>query len=554
MPRRNSDPSFWTDIFPAECKGIDKCPSKITNGDSNALNLEATKNKGYLCLLDWMYKNCTANGVPRGKFPAVVQTPSFGHARVLLTRSPEGWDRCLFGLLGFPSDTCQSMSSLNARCPTVSQQTCTSFQEPAVYWLISTLGNFAYRNQALVNMAFFQSYLSTLTDVYAITDKITDAEDKQGLGIKKILKIISQVLGFVGAAAPHLPIPPKLPTVPGGKEGDRAGATGEVIDVMSMVFDTSQEHLKEDEDKKYDLHKQMEMGLGTFLNSTEVQLTQNLVDFFQYGKLDNWSASVFPDASLQKYNGKVALTSPVAKYLADQRFINPPAGDEDQAIEIGMHEFIKTGLIMLGLAESGTKYYILRNPVWMVDCNKDKHKTARQIDGNCYVLHHPSIGWRTDMPDVTDSVVYTKEIDDSFADILPEQNLLLLYQGSIACQSSKNEYTPVLDGSDPPAHLSVAPSTDNPLGSCIFSLPIIYVEPKETGKPHESSPCIVLDRAKKGGDSQVGFNILPEFLKDTFTDKFCQIECRGKSCNTMGCPPPPQKCAKVNLTMEYMYM
>ena len=67
---------------------------------------------------------------------------------------------------------------------------------------------------------------------------------KEPLAPKKILKIISQVLGWCGLAIPHM----------GGPSGTgRSDTTAEIVNTMGMAFDTAQKHLKEEQEKQWEL-------------------------------------------------------------------------------------------------------------------------------------------------------------------------------------------------------------------------------------------------------------------------------------------------------------
>jgi len=204
-----------------------------------------------------------------------------------------------YGKLKLDLGSCSNIDYLINTCSQISATGCHDYRRPELYWLMAVLSHYAHHAYMIREMVFRQTFTSSLTEIYKITDTITSADAKQGLTTKKILKIISQVLGFAAAAVPKLPIPGPM------SSSARREAAGEFVGLVSMVFDTAQEHLQEESEseKKMKLHEVMEKALGTFAIYTEVQLRQNLLDYFQYADLTNWSKTAFPPEEQWSYKG-----------------------------------------------------------------------------------------------------------------------------------------------------------------------------------------------------------------------------------------------------------
>ena len=233
----------------------------------------------------------------------------------------------------------------------------------------------------------------------------------------------------------------------------------------------------------------------------------------------------------------------VVNFLADQKFVEAPNGTEVQAITNNLHLSMRLSLILWALQDRA--YYVIKDHLSVTDCGTSP--SGRVLDGHCYELHQAGPGWSPHgqpSPHITDpsafSISANAKIVDAFKyattldhsrNTTNDMTLFTLYQNSRDCQLHQNQLgqTYWADVETPEIQtVHRLASADSVGSSCFVNLPVFEVE--VSGDPLKSTPCILLSRYKQGGPLRAGYNYFPKAFNETFTDRFCRVECVGTGC------------------------
>lgn len=393
-----------------------------------------------------------------------------------------------------------------------------------------------------MQMTFFNKS-GILREIDSIAGTVADM-DEDSLGLKKTLKIVSQVFGFISFG---------LQLVPTSRAVD---ASSNFVNIMNLVFDTAQEHLKEaeDRDKRKEHYKEsMKESMEMFLDNTVVKMRQYLDDFYFAGNLTSWNPTWFPEnAGWGLPGARKKFTSSVASYLSDQRFLTlPTSRDFDKYSEyLGIN--MRAGLVLNALTARRGPHYILKDSLREPECkNNDRNPTSRWIEGHCYSLHRLGTGnqgFTVDNPSR-----YSIPASQKIRELFPGNELERLYRGSVHCQSTTGVYHGEDTGpSSRPLNIVIRDQDGfDPVNSCFFNMAVLQAQPQSRPLSDVTlpTPCYIrtkaLEREAKGGDKITGVNYLPDYLADKVTDKFCSELCSGRGCDAEFRGPtrcPPEGC------------
>jgi len=494
---------------------MDVCSDEVESPSAGDRPRLATKNKGYLCRMDYVFKECMFGKMKENSDSRLLHNPPLCESADALTCiTSEGWDTC-YHQMGNSKGLGDCKQPENpAVCPTALP--CNKYDNPEEYWMVEVMNNFNNFAGMIYKKTFSTVVESVvLGDVDHIAKGIADLEDKD-LGTKKILKIMSQALGFVALAT-----------------GAKGWKYTDYINLAGLTFDTAQEHLDE-EKKKDEAEKQalltMKDTLKLFLRQSRTALSETLRAFFFDGKLDRWDPANFPDKSKWTYgkNQEKKLEHPVTQFLSDQRYMYLIDDEMWNKTGLALEKNIRMGLTIAALDKA--KLYMVHGGAPDEKACGAHSPSSRWIERSCYTLH--KLGPGNTGPTVMGPGAFTRPVDQGMVDLILPDNLESIYRGSIDCQKGLTDKYPARGIDTGGVMKAERPGEDADkyfMGKCFFNVPILYVE-SQRNDPAAGSPCEVLARSKKGATPKVGENVLPPILAEAVNDKFCRVECSGKDC------------------------
>lgn len=386
--------------------------------------------------------------------------------------------------------------------------------------------------QTLENYYFdLRAQKSIITDIFvaqgpSIGERIakdfpaTEPDAKDGLS--KAFEAISKAIGIGSWAF---------------EKSKRAQSVGGHLGDFGTIFDFITGFIKDDkEDEKPDIKSVVDRAMTNLTTIIQANSIQTAIDFFALNSnITQWRKSVFPQNQPYEHI--------VSNFLADGRYTFGVGGRQDQDFYKRAKDRILSSLVAMALIAED--YYIIADFYYKPDCNPDgvkdgaKFPTARWIGNHCYALHKPGIGWQG--AEVTDRGQYSVEIGQDKVDRFTDYafDVEAVYRSSINCQERYNAYDHNMPQDD---FNNALVGDDDPIfGSCLYSLPVLYVDPA----PHavtDQSPCLMVD----GTGGKAGHDYLPPQLKKKFGERrFCNSACEGKACTCPGCS------RTVNLTRRH---
>lgn len=139
--------------------------------------------------------------------------------------------------MGLDANTCSSIVDTDS-CPNVDSSTCDGFKDPGLYWLIAVLSYFISRTQSLLTMAFFDTYEESMGEAQEIADTVASLDDNGDEAMKKVLTIISEVLGFASAGLVHIPLGMNITEEEDDVRKEDLAKAGELIDLLGQSSTT----------------------------------------------------------------------------------------------------------------------------------------------------------------------------------------------------------------------------------------------------------------------------------------------------------------------------